>query len=125
MTAERGTGPVWVFQCEEFPGAISESRRLADAYRLMPEAISFVADVEPSDVEIDLELQLPGDLMNELTNARSAVRELEKIQAETAALSRSAVRRLVESGLTGTDTATMLGVSPQRVSQLLKQSTSA
>lgn len=54
VTAERGDGPVWVFQCREHPGALSESPRLLDAYRLMPEAIAFVAGVDGSEVEIDL-----------------------------------------------------------------------
>lgn len=54
VRAERGAGPVWVFQCVEFPGALSEGRRLIDAYRLMPEAIAFVAGVDESDVQVEL-----------------------------------------------------------------------
>lgn len=43
VTAERGRDPrMWVFQCAEFPGAISQSRRLADARVLIREVISFV-----------------------------------------------------------------------------------
>lgn len=63
VTATRGSGPVWVFQCVEHPGAISEGRRLSDARR--------------------------------------------------------AAADLRAAGLTGADTAQVLGVSPQRVSQLV------
>lgn len=34
--------------------ARSEGRRLIDAYRLMPEAIAFVAGVDESDVQVEL-----------------------------------------------------------------------
>jgi len=47
VTAERGAGPVWVLQCVEHPGAISQTIRLAAADQLMAEAIGFVADVDP------------------------------------------------------------------------------
>lgn len=119
VTAERGDGPVWVFQCKEQPGAISESRRLRDAPVLMQEAIAFVADVDESEVEIDLELVLPDSVSVEVSQAREAVRELMERQATVAALSRRAVRHLSEAGVSGADIAIALGVSPQRVSQLL------
>ncbi len=54
VTAERGAGRVWVFQCCEDPGAILESRRLGDVFRLMPEAIAYVGDVDEEAVEIEL-----------------------------------------------------------------------
>lgn len=122
VTAERGAGRgVWVFQCREFPGAISQSRRLADAPALMREAIGFVAEVDPAAVEIELVPVLPNQLEDEVRRAREAVQELEERQRAVAEVSRSVVRHLHDAGLTGADTAVVLGVSPQRVSQLVKQ----
>jgi hypothetical protein len=122
VTAERGAGPVWVFQCREFPGAISQSRRLADGPRLMREAIAFVADVAPETVQVELVPALPSQLWAEVERAKQAVRELEARQREVAALSRNAARHLKEEGLSGADAAAVLGVSPQRVSQLVSSS---
>lgn len=57
VTAERGQGDdMWVFQCVEAPGAISESTQLEDAGELMREAIGFVEDVAEGDVDVHLEV---------------------------------------------------------------------
>lgn len=125
VTAERGTDPaVWVFQCREYPGAISQSRRLSDAARLMAEAIGFVAELEEAPEEIaariDLVPVLPAGLEDDVRQARAAVADLEHRQRDAAVLSRQAARRLREAGLSGADTAVVLGVSPQRVSQLVR-----
>lgn len=120
VTAERGKGPVWVFQSQEFPGAISQARRLSDGRRLMREAIAFVAEVDEDSIEIVLVPALPEGLADEVSAAREAVQALRQQQREAAALSRRAARRLHDAGLTGADTAVVLGVSPQRVSQLVR-----
>lgn len=122
VTAERGSDPrVWVFQCREHPGAISQSRRLSDAAQLMAEAIGFVAEVDPATVAIDLVPVLPGALGEEVRQARAAVADFEQRQRDVAEVSRHVARRLREAGLSGADTAAVLGVSPQRVSQLVAQ----
>lgn len=118
VTAERGAS-AWVFQCREHPGAISEGRRLADAVDLMPEAIGFVADLDPESVKIDIEPILPPTLTDEVQHAREAVASLDAHQREAARLSRQAARDLVDSGITGADAALILQISPQRVSQLV------
>lgn len=119
VTAERGARRGWVFQCVEFPGAISEANRLSAAPALMRELIGFVADVSESDIEIDVRPVLPADLLSEIQRARAAVAALEHTQHEAAALSRAAVRDLKTAGLSGADMAEVLGISPQRVSQLV------
>lgn len=53
-TADRGAGPLWALQCVEHPGAVSETRDLADAQRLMRLAIAFVAEVPEADVDVKL-----------------------------------------------------------------------
>lgn len=122
VTAERGSDPgVWVFQCREHPGAISQSRRLSDAAQLMAEAIGFVAEVDPATVQIDLIPVLPGALGDEVRQARAAVADFEQRQRAIAEVSRQVARRLREAGLSGADTAAVLGVSPQRVSQLVSK----
>jgi hypothetical protein len=62
-----------------------------------------------------------GGLEDAVRTAREAVRSAERGQQEAAALSRAAARALVrDAGLTGADAAEVLGVSPQRGSQLVK-----
>ena len=119
VRAERGDGPVWVLQCLEHPGAISETRRLAEAPALMREAISWVADVPEADVEVDVQPVLPGEVSNDLERLRAGVAAMKSCQKDVGVLSSRVAASLRAEGLTGVDVAAVLGVSPQRVSQLL------
>lgn len=120
VTAERGAGTgVWVFQSVEHPGAMSQGRRLTDAKRLMPEAIGFVAGVDPWQVRIRLRVALPGDLGSEVEDARAAVDDLAARQKSVAERSRQTAKALAATGLSGAEVAAVLEVSPQRVSQLM------
>lgn len=121
VTAERGRSNVWVFQCREFPGAISQGKSLASAYDLMPEAIAFVAEVDQDSVDIDLVPDLPRDVVAEVLATVREVAELERQQTQVAERRRRIARTLHDAhGLSGVDTATVLKVSPQRVSQLIR-----
>lgn len=120
VTAERGASGVWVLQCVEHPGAISETRALTRASSLMREAVAFVADIDADDIEIEVIPVLPQQLSEEIREARAAVRRLAGLQRETAEVSRAAVRHLVKDGYSGRDVAVLLDISPQRVSQLVK-----
>ncbi len=119
VTAERGTSGVWVLQCVEHPGAISEARSLASAPGLMREAIAFVAGVDPDEVEVEVTPVLPQDVAEEVARARDAVAGLAEQQRRAAELSRAAAKDLIARGLTGRDVSVVLKVSPQRVSQLI------
>ena len=119
VTAERGTSGVWVLQCVEHPGAISEARSLASAPGLMREAIAFVAGVDPDEVEVEVTPVLPQDVAEEVARARDAVAGLAEQQRRAAELSRRAAKDLIARGLTGRDVSVVLKVSPQRVSQLI------
>lgn len=119
VTADRGSDPrVWVLQCVEVPGAISETRRLSEARELMVEAIAFAADIDEREVEIDLRPILPDGLGERVREAQGANRQLQSAQRATASRMRAAIAALDQQGLTGADMAVILDVSPQRVSQL-------
>lgn len=121
VTVERGAGDrVWVFQCVEVPGAISESKRLSEVFPLMREAIAFVADVPQESVDITLDISLaPG--IHELIESIGAKRtEAERLAQEASRAAVEAAHRLVEeSHLPLRDAGFILGVSHQRVAQLL------
>ena len=122
VTAERGSSNVWVFQCREFPGAISEGKTLASAYDLMPEAIAFVAEVDEASVEIDLVPDRPQDVIVEGLRTVCEVRSRAGAAQIDVAERRRRVARVLHDrhDLSGVDTATVLKVSPQRVLQLLQ-----
>ncbi len=121
VTAERGTSTgLWVLQCVEHPGAVSQTKRLAEADELMREAISFVANVDESDIDITLDVRTDTDAMRLLTDARAKRAESERLAAEAADQIAEAAGRLVRAGVSVRDTGHLLGVSHQRVSQLTK-----
>ena len=118
VTAERGSRGGWVFQCVEFPGAISEARRLADVHRLMPEAIAFVAEVPEGEVEIDLRPEVGDWIFDTLDKAREDQAHAEELSRSAAADTRKVAAALVRDGISMRDVGTILGVSHQRVAQL-------
>lgn len=115
-------GRLWRVQADDFPGAISTVTTLKDAARVQREAIAWVGGMAESDVEVHVRVVLPEGLMELTEHARHLVAEAAEAQREAAARSREAVAALKRAGLTGADVAVVLGVSPQRVSQLSRAS---
>ncbi|GAA2391205.1 hypothetical protein GCM10010420_14070 [Streptomyces glaucosporus] len=75
---------------------------------------------EPADaVSVAMNFDLGPELSAAVRSAVQATVDARKAQMRAAARLRETARRLREAGLTGRDVAQVLGVSPQRVSQLL------
>lgn len=99
---------------------VTQSRNLStEADEMIRSYVAMVRDVAADDVTYTLVPEIGDKLDAEAAAARLAARKAEDAVAEAAARSRAAARHLREAGLTGRDTAVVLGVSPQRVSQLL------
>ncbi len=98
----------------------TQARNLTEAREMAIDLIAITRQVPASTVTVDLSAQLDPELDAEVQHARAAIDELEQRQQHVALASRDVARKLVRSaGLTGRDAAVVLGVSPQRVSQLL------
>lgn len=99
---------------------VTQSHGLADAARTAESYIAMMTGTEPDAVTIVPEVG--GGLDEEAARARRAVEEAASAQKSAASQSRSVAKRLRDLGLSGRDVAAVLGVSQQRVSQLLKTS---
>jgi predicted RNase H-like HicB family nuclease len=110
-------GRWWVLSVPDVPGALSQVRSLADAKDWIREAIAAVVNVDPDSFDIELDVELPT-LSRDVRTVRRAVSDAERAQREAAALSRQLVAELRAAGVTVVDTAALLDISPQRVSQL-------
>lgn len=97
---------------------VTQSRTLADAERMVRDYLRLDehADFETATVHIVPDL---GSLHAEVQRAREHTRAAEVAQREAAAEARRVARELRRAGLSVTDTATVLGVSRGRVSQLV------
>ena len=82
--------------------------------------IALDLDVPADSFGVTIVPEIGGGLDEAARAARDAVSEAGKAQRRAAAQSRDAARNLQRAGLTGRDIAEVLGLSAQRVSQLLK-----
>lgn len=97
----------------------TQSRSLATAEKTVRSylAMDDYADADTAQVVISPELD--GNLASEAEAARAATRQAELARDEAAVKARKVARELKASGMSGADVAVVLGVSPQRVSQLV------
>ena len=79
-------------------------------------------DTDHSTVQVDVVPEI-GDLSDQITESREATAAAAAAQADAAAQIRRVARRLRDEGFSVTDSATLLGVSRGRVSQLLSPKT--
>jgi hypothetical protein len=100
---------------------VTQSHSLRDAEMMVRDYIALDAGVPGNSFDVVITPEVGGDLDDETRAARAAVADAEKARREAAIRSRAAARKLHQAGLSGRDIAVVLGVSPQRVSQLLRQ----
>ena len=101
---------------------VTQSHSLADAEGMVRDYIALDLGVEPDSFDVTITPEVGDGLDQDVAEVRRKISEAEQAQAQAAERSRALVRRLAAMGLSGKDTAKVLGVSPQRVSQLLKAS---
>ena len=93
---------------------VTQARNLGEAERMAVSLIHGMIDVSNADVE----LVFGEEPFLEAERLRGKQQEVDRLVSETAAASRKLVGKLVNLGLSGSDIARVLKVSPQRVSQL-------
>lgn len=117
VTARR-TGDWWALEVPELPGVFSQTKRLDKAAEQISEAISVMLDIEPKEFEVQVEPVLPAEAQKALQEASRARRDAEKAsEAEREALRHAAA--VLTKELSQRDAGRVMGLSFQRVSQLL------
>lgn len=113
------SGQWWAVEVPEVDGAYTQARRLDQIPKMVADAVSLLEDVPADTVEVDLDIDLGvPDVSEYVRSARVEVKAAAQAQESAARASRDAVGRLRNLGLTVRETAIVLDVSPQRVSQL-------
>jgi predicted RNase H-like HicB family nuclease len=116
--AER-SGAWWAVSVPEVRGVHTQGRTWTEALQMTRDAVAVMLDVPVEQVEIDMQVRLPGGdeaILRDVAAARLARDEAAKAEQVTVA---SAARKLLDAGLSARDTASLLHLSRPRVYQLL------
>jgi predicted RNase H-like HicB family nuclease len=123
MTAYRVTarrsGDWWALQVPDLPGVFSQAKRLDTAGAAAQEAIAVMLDIEPEDVQVTVEPVLTDAAARAVADAEAA-RRIAEAAAEWAQAAMSAAATELTKTLSQRDAGRVLGISFQRISQLLK-----
>jgi DNA-directed RNA polymerase specialized sigma subunit len=98
---------------------VTQSRTLATAEKAVRSYLGMDDCLDAETAEVVISPELDGNLASEAEAAREATRQAEHARDEAAAKARKVARELKATGMSGADVAVVLGVSPQRVSQLV------
>jgi hypothetical protein len=119
VVAERD-GRYWFLRVAELPGVFSQVRRLDQADGMARDAIAAFLDVPPGSFEVVVVAKLREDLRDDLAIVGDLREAIERNEREYADLTRRLAATLVErEGLTVREAGRILGVSHQRVAQLV------
>jgi hypothetical protein len=111
-------GRWWVVEVDGV--GVTQARSLTEAQEMATDLVVAMRGLRRRQVAVTVEVNIPPDLRRQVDEARAAISDLDQRQREAARMSRRVAQHLVRTeGLTGRDASVILGVSPQRVSQLL------
>lgn len=110
----------WTLTIDGHPGAVTFVRRLTDIEVTAAEALSVFLErhVDPDEIEV-AKFVYPGLAGKLAAKARAARGKAEGATAAAQSAVAEAVHALAERGLPSTAIGPLVGVSPQRVQQLL------
>lgn len=115
----RRTGEWWALEVPDLPGVFSQAKRLEQADEAAREAIAVMLDVEPEEVTVTVDPDLPREARDVLAAVKVAQEEARKAaDREREAMQRAAA--VLTKQLSQRDAGRFLGVSFQRIHQLLK-----
>jgi predicted RNase H-like HicB family nuclease len=108
----------WLVKSPDVPGALAQVKRIEHASEAIRDVISLILDVPVGEVEVAVELEL-GDVALDVREATELRQQAEELQAHASRRMREAASTLAGLGMTIRDIGTLLGVTHQRVAQLL------
>lgn len=99
----------------------SQTRRLEQVEATAREAIALALDVPPDSFEISISISVPDDLSARIASATELTRLATDLQALALQAKRSVAAELHMQGYSVRDSGSLLGISSQRVSQLIAE----
>ena len=116
----RRSGAWWAIDVPELPGVYSQARRLDRVESMARDVIALFLDVDPATLEIRVETNLPSELRRDVDALGRLRTDADRLQAGSSGAMRHLTHELLGRGLSVCDAAAILGISHQRVSQLVR-----
>lgn len=114
------SGDWWAIEVPEFPGVFTQVKRLDQAAVMVADAVATMTGADPSEVEVSVRASLRPGLQRDVDEAIRLRHEAEEARATARRQLTRAVTDVLGAGLTVRDAATLLEISPQRVSQVAR-----
>jgi DNA-directed RNA polymerase specialized sigma subunit len=118
VTYERDADGWWVATAVDLPGCHTQGKSIGQARERLREAME-LCDVPPT-VALDEQIHIGGKLDAELEELKATREEAERLANASAEQTRKVAARLAKAGLSRRDVGELLGLSFQRVQQLIK-----
>jgi predicted RNase H-like HicB family nuclease len=119
VLAERD-GRLWFLRVNELPGVFSQVRRLDQAEGMARDAIAAFLDIPADGFDVMVTVKLPADLERDVAGVIDLRGAIDRTEREYAEQTRRLATRLVQGeGMTVREAGRLLGLSYQRVSQLV------
>ncbi len=124
-TAIRGSGQWWEIEVTGGLPAnvvgVSQCRRLTEAEATAVALIADLLDIEEEGIEVELTVNLPKVLARKLDEYRSVTQAEQAAQDRAAKVRADTAAALVDARLTMREAGQILGLSHQRIKQLVDQ----
>jgi len=111
------SGNWWSIRVPEIKGLHSQARRLDQVEEMARDAIALMLNVLPDSFAVEVRAELPPAATRAVEARRAAKEAAKEAEEDTT----EAVRLLLREGFTVRDIGAMLGLSPQRISQITHQ----
>lgn len=114
----RRDGRWWFVRVPELD-TVGQARTLVEVEDVAKEIVGLYLDVEPASVSVSVTVELPEKVTALWHEATQRENEAREAASGAAKMRRDAVRALTDLGITQADAARALGLSPQRIHQLV------
>ena len=115
----------WAISVPGLSGVFSQTRRLDQVEAMAREAIALMLDVDETAIEVTVDPVLPTTTAEAVSEALSRRQERKDAEAREQAALRQAASALVADGFTQREAGLVLGLTHQRISQILGENSSA